>query len=447
MATRQLVSDLRGASRLAIAATTGVTELVEAMHHTIGKVPAPLGRPVRGRPRGITGVVYATVKGVTRLVGGGIDAALALLPPLLRDGGDWNGRDRVLAALNGVLGDYLARTGNPLAIEMRLRSDGQPLELRRDALRASLPDAKRRLVVLVHGLCMSDRQWARDGHEHGRQLAKALDATALHLNYNTGLHVSTNGRQFAALLEQLVRAWPVPVSELVIVGHSMGGLVARSATRIAQDDALTWRAKLRSLVFLGTPHHGAPLERGGHWIDVLIGASPYTAAFNRLGRIRSAGITDLRHGSVLDEDWAGQDRFAHGRDARVPLPLPDGVDCYAIAATAGKRTGPLAERLIGDGLVPLDSALGRHEDPRRALAFPASHTWIAYQTHHLDLLASKSACRRMVGWLGGEPATATAATGAGAGARAQASPRQGQRGRVAASSSSISSKSSSRRAP
>ena len=427
MATRQLVTDLRGASRLAIAATTGVAELVEAMHHTIGRAPAPLGKPVRGRPGGIAGAVYGAVRGVTKLVGGGIDAALALLPPMLREGGDWNGRDQVLAALNGVLGDYLARTANPLAIAMQLRRDGLPLELRRDAMRGAVPDAKGRLVVLLHGLCMSDRQWARNGHEHGRQLAQALDATALYLNYNSGLHVSTNGRQFATLLEQLVREWPVPVSELVIVGHSMGGLVARSATRIAQDDGLAWRARLRSLVFLGTPHHGAPLERGGHWIDVFIGASPYTAAFDRLGRIRSAGITDLRHGSVLDEDWQGQDRFAHGRDGRVPLPLPDDVACYAIAATAGKRSGPLAERLIGDGLVPVDSALGRHEDPRRALAFPAAHTWIAYQTHHLELLGSERACRHMVDWLvGGRPA---------------------QRGRVAASSSSISSKSSSRRAP
>jgi pimeloyl-ACP methyl ester carboxylesterase len=410
MTAQHIKSDLRGASRLAIAATVGVTDLVEAMHRTIASVPAPIGKSGDGHARGIAGLVYGAVRGTTRAVGGGIDAALALLPPLLGEAGNWPRRTQVLAALNGILGDYLAATGNPLATTMQLRRDGEALELERTALSAAFPKASGKLLVLVHGLCMSDLQWNRAGHDHGAVLARSLGCTPVYLNYNSGLHVSTNGRQFAGLLEQLVREWPVPVSEIAIVGHSMGGLVTRSAAHVGQQDGQAWTRRLRNIVFLGTPHHGAPLERGGHWVDAVLGVSPYTAAFNRLGRVRSAGITDLRHGSLLDSDWQGHDRFAHGHDTRTPVPLPKGVACYAIAATAATEpSGPATARgtieralgLVGDGLVPLDSALGRHGDPKRSLDFGLAGSWIAYETRHLGLLDSAGACEQMQRWLSG----------------------------------------------
>lgn len=123
----------------------------------------------------------------------------------------------------------------------------------------------------------------------------------------SGLHIPTNGREFADLLEALITCWPVPVEELAIIGHSMGGLLARSAWHYGNAAGHDWSRHLNKLVFLGTPHHGAPLERGGNWVDIVLGASPYTAPFARLGRIRSAGITDLRHGYLLDEDWEGRE--------------------------------------------------------------------------------------------------------------------------------------------
>ncbi|HSO39740.1 MAG TPA: alpha/beta hydrolase [Labilithrix sp.] len=393
---RNLVDELRGASRLAVEATRGVTDLVEAMHLTIAGGPAVLGRPLAGIAEAITRPVYASIRGVTGVVGAGIDLALAQLAPLVGESDPGPERDALLAALNGVLGDYLAESGNPLAIEMRLRSGGQPLTLEREALAAAFPQATGKVLLLVHGSCMNDRLWTREGHDHGAALARDLGYTPLYLHYNSGLHVSTNGRAFAALLEQLAAAWPVPLTELVVLAHSMGGLVTRSACHVAEAEGLSWRRSLRAIVFLGSPHHGAPLERGGNWIDTLLGVSRYSVPFARLGQIRSAGVTDLRFGNVLDEHWEGRDRFANDGDPRTRLQLPDGVDCYAIAGTTASAPN---STLPGDGLVPLDSALGRHETPELSLEFPASQQWIARGVKHLDLLSSPEVYAKVRGWL------------------------------------------------
>ncbi len=399
--TRNAIDDLRGASRLAIEATTGVTDLVEEMHRTIAAGPALLGRPLDGVTRALLAPVYGSIRTVTKLVGGGIDVTLAGLAPLLGESPPAFEPDAVKAALNGVLGDYLRASANPLAIEMRMRRHGRPLVLETAALRAALPDAGQKPLVLVHGSCMSDRQWSRQGHDHGAALARDLGYTPVYLHYNSGLHISTNGHAFAALLEQLVAAWPVPIDELVLLGHSMGGLVSRSACRDGEILGHSWRRRLRALVCLGSPHHGAPLERGGNWVDVLLGVSRYSAPLARLGKIRSAGVTDMRFGNVRDEDWQGRDRFERAADLRRPLALPEGVECYAIAATTA--AAPRA-RLPGDGLVPVDSALGRDARPEHTLGFPEAHQWIAFGTAHLDLLDRAAVYETIAGWLGRRPA-------------------------------------------
>lgn len=395
------VTDLRGATRIAIDATTGIVDLVEALQRRIAHPPAkPCGRLVAGTMQGITGLVYGTIRGVTRAVGGGIDAALQRLSPLLGEMESSRRREAVLAALNGVLGDYLVETHNPLALTMQLRRDGKPLDPAADALAAESSGERKPLLVLAHGLCLNDLQWQRDGHDHGAALARDLGYIPVYLRYNTGLHVSANGQALAQQLETLVAAWPEPPQALVILAHSMGGLVARSAMHYAAESNHAWPRRLRQMIFLGTPHHGAPLERGGHWIDVLLGGTPYTEPFRRLGRVRSAGITDLRHGSLLDEDWTGRDRFAHGADLRRPVPLPRGVACFAIAAHLRDPAGKTAEHPLGDGLVPIASALGRHADPRLNLNFPPAQQWIAHATNHLELLSSPAVYRQVRQWLG-----------------------------------------------
>ena len=396
-------SDVLGFSRLAFDATTGLVDLVEGMHLNIAHKPGILGTPLQGPTSGITGLVYMSIRALTGLLGSGVDALLSPLVPLLGERHSPPGREAVLAALNGVMGDYLAATGNPLAISMSLRQDGKPLVFERRASARALPRLSKpgnKLLVLAHGLCMNDLQWSRKGHNHGAALARDLGYTPVYLHYNSGLHISTNGRSFADLVEALLEQWPVPLDDFAIIGHSMGGLVARSGYHYATAAGYDWPRRLRQIVFLATPHHGAPLERGGAWVNALTGLSPYTAPFASLGRIRSAGITDLRYGSLLDDDWIGQDRFRPSPDLRRPLPLPDQVHCYAMAAATAKKTRALAS-LLGDGLVPVDSALGRHEDPRRTLAFPESRQWVGYGLSHFDLLNDPTVYQQIKQWLAG----------------------------------------------
>ena len=428
-------ADLRGGIRLATSATLGLTDLIEAVHQRIARVPL-LGKPAAdGRTAGLTGLVYRSVRGATRLVGGSTEALLGLLAPVLlphpatADGavaGADSGaeppaisaeREAVLAATNGVLGDHLAATANPLAINMTFRRDGQALLLERSALAQRLPQATGRVLVLLHGLCMNDLQWRRDGHDHGAMLAQSLGMTPVYLHYNSGRHISQNGAELAGLLQRLVDQWSQPIERLVLMGHSMGGLVARSALQAGAAAGQAWVGRVNDLVCLGSPHHGATLEKAGHWLDMLLGATAYSAPFARLGQLRSAGITDLRHGNVQDADWQGLDRFADGDDHRQHLPLPTHIRCYAAAGCLGQaseadlswaarllRHQPdgnnlVSDRLVGDGLVPVDSALGRHRDAQRCLAFQPDRQWVGQDINHMQLLSHPDVAAQLLRWL------------------------------------------------
>lgn len=390
--------DLRGAGRLAVGAVAGLAGLVEAVHANIARLPGTRP-PLSGRTKGLTALAYATARGVTQVVGDGVDMALALLEPLLTQRSTRPGYEALLAALNGIMGDWLEARSNPLAIKMQLRSNGVTLRLEPKALAAVLPNASGRIVVMVHGLCMGDLQWARHGADFAAALARDLGVTPVHLHYNSGCHISTNGREFSTLMDTLVRAWPVPLESIDIVAHSMGGLVARSALHQAVQGSLEWPHLVGKVVFLGTPHHGAPLERSGQRLNLLLSLSPYTEPFMRLGQVRSAGITDLRFGNLLDSDWKDQNRFAVRADARTPVPLPTGIVAYVIGAVVGPTDQSMQAQVVGDGLVPLKSALGIHPDPRYALPIPEEHRWVALETNHLELQTSPEVYKRIKTWL------------------------------------------------
>lgn len=380
---RRSVSDLRGVMHLAVDATVGVTDLVEKMHHTIQLGHPPLGTSRADRTSGLTGFVYRSIRGTTRLLGQGLDAGMAPVIALLPETTSNATRDALVAAINGVYGDHLVETGNPLATQMSFRYQGKPLDTEQPD---ALADAKGKILLFVHGLCLNDGHWTRDGVNHGEKIARDLGYTPLYLRYNTGLPIAANGRELAALLESLLHDWPHSLSELSIAGHSMGGLVARSACHYGRLAGHDWLQSLRRLVFIGSPHHGAPLERGGNWVDYAMNLSPYAAPFTRFARKRSAGITGLRHGSITD-------------DAQDFVPLPTEVECFAMAATLAKKPSRIHQRLIGDGLVPIDSALGRSQDPARNLKIPENRQWLGFKTGHFEMLGRPEVYAQLHDWL------------------------------------------------
>ncbi|WP_372958545.1 esterase/lipase family protein [Marinobacter sp.] len=388
-------ADLIGTSRLIIDAFDGVTDIVEVMHRNISGLAPVIGPGRPGPTRGVTGLVYRNIRRVSALTGQGLEFTLSRFAPMLANQESTARRDALLAALNGVLGDYLVASANPLAIPMELRYSGRRLMLEHQALLATIPHPSNRLLVMVHGLCMNDRQWLRNGHDHGKALAHDLGYTPLYLRYNSGRSVPENGRDFALLLEALVSQWPVPVEKLVIVGHSMGGLVTRSACLEAQHAGYHWPARLREVIFLGTPHQGATLEQLGSGLECLLGISPYSAPIGRLGNVRSAGIRDLREGNIGQvtgpETQAGT--------STAPETPPRGTRYYAIAATTGSSPAAASTLARGDGLVPLRSALGQHRDPARCLPIPDSRQAVFHGLNHFDLLDSQPVYQCLLGWL------------------------------------------------
>ena len=423
---------LRGSANLVFDAVDGVTHIVEGMYRNISASPLPLGKAPQGRAPGIAGLVHESIRKVNGATRYSSDWILRRVAPALdRTLPAGPHREAAIAALNGVCGDHLAQSGNSLAIDMRLRVLLPP-SAAPDALRDSgnASDAgfldglfeieKRpveiypqpaalqeegfspggRLLVVVHGLSMNDREWTSNQHNHAEALAEDSGYTPVYVLYNSGRNVSINGRQLSDQLGALLQAWPVPVESISFIGFSMGGLLTRSAMHIAEEEGHDWLSRVDKAVYVGTPHHGATLERGGFWLQKSLTWSPYTAPLAALGRIRSAGITDLRHGNVRDEDWQQHDEHEDNVDARRPTPLVDGIQHYAIAATLSKRSGQRKGRLLGDGLVHPSSATGRHRDPDLHLDFGAENTKIFYDLGHLGMLSDQRVMQQLVDWLG-----------------------------------------------
>ncbi|AEP29411.1 lipase family alpha/beta hydrolase [Brumicola nitratireducens] len=384
-------SRTQGVVRLTIDAVLAITDIVESVHKQVSPLSTVKSTSEKEQLSGISGLVYRNIRSVTQKLGYKIDAPLAAISKALASQPDSATTQALLAALNGVLGDYLAASSNPLAIQMRFRKNGQVLD---DVqLREIVNQGNGKLLVIIHGLCMNDLQWCKDGHDHGVELAKETGMAYIHLHYNSGRHISDNGQEFASLLESLI-GLSDKCLEINILAHSMGGLVSRSAFHIAENSGYKWLELLNKVVFLGTPHHGAALEKAGNWIDLILGAHSYTAPFARLGKLRSAGITDLRYGNVQELDWHAVDRFAFTGDRRLPLPLPKNVQCFAVATSAKNSINyPL-----GDGLVRIKSALGEHPDPAFDLHIPENRKWVGTTINHKQLLSSPEVYEVLKNW-------------------------------------------------
>jgi pimeloyl-ACP methyl ester carboxylesterase len=294
------------------------------------------GLPARALHDGISTAVYAGLRRAVPL-GSRAAATVARL-----NGADPEAVSRskrgsqAQAIINGLVGHELALDDDPLAIQLGLWQDGEPVPPTRDALQDFLPDATPSLVVFVHGLFETERSWTLGTDEpYSGLLREQAGWTPLHVRYNTGLPIRENGRRLAWLLDEIAANHPVELERIALVGHSMGGMVVRVAG--AQGGA--WRRHLTHVACLGTPHKGAPLEQVVHGAAELLNRLPETAAFGGILEHRSAGIRDLRKG--ID---AG--------------PLLDDVHHLFVAATlTADPQHPLA-LVVGDLLVLSASASG-----------------------------------------------------------------------------------------
>lgn len=355
--------------RTAAAVADEVAAIVQGLHEAVAArsfgATGALGRPAMFVHDAVSSGVYTTVRRGLRGVAAaaGIGAALAR-----RDRGDVGGGRRgnlAVAILNGFLGDQLAADAPSLEIPMAVRRDRRDVALEREPLRVAFPDAGSRLAVFVHGLCENEESWyVRAQRHHGvparclsDRLGRDHGLTGVHLRYNTGRSIPENGRELDRLLTELVAGWPLEVEQLVLVGHSMGGLVIRSAEHAAAGRS-GWLAPLTHVVCLGTPHRGAPLEKAVHLASRVLERLPETRPFAGFLDRRSAGIRDLRFGILRDEDRARGEHHLLWDDDGDDVPFTDGVTYHVVCATLGPEGGLLG-RALGDLLVRLPSSSGR----------------------------------------------------------------------------------------
>ncbi len=376
---------------LAADAAGGVTRQIHELHTGIaGRVwrrVGPASLPVRFAHDRIAAGAYSAASELTRtIVRAGAHAASRAQSP------DASSIERTpagrlaLGALNGVCGDTLVRRENALALTMTVRRENHAVELTHAGLRRAYPNAKSRLAVFVHGLCETDEAWKLGAGRHvpyGHRMQIELGYTPVYLRYNTGRHISENGRELADLLERLVAQWPVPVHEVTLIGYSMGGLVARSACHYGADSA--WVAKVRHVFTLATPHRGAPMERLANAASAALARLPETRPLANALNIRSSGIKDLRYGYLVDECWTDQDCDAFLTDTAREIPFLPTARHYFICATLTREADAPVGRIIGDLLVLQPSAWA-HEGPGARLRFPIEHYHHLGGANHFDLL-------------------------------------------------------------
>lgn len=393
-------NEVRGAAGVASEAVDIVSRPVQGTHEAIAGTVfgalrrvglGPASKPVQVVHDGITSGVYAAVRGISHAAGRGVGAAAALARP-----GDWRPitgtpTGAVLTgAVNGLVGDHMVALDNDLAVPMTLYTStvadehgelpGDPEALR--AVVADHPERDlRRLVLFVHGLGETEHAWrlygeASAGEGYAERVASATGATPLLVRYNSGLRVADNGTALSLLLTDLWHRWPEQVRRLDLVGHSMGGLVLRHACHHAVQTGQPWVGAVRRMVYLGSPHRGAPLA---HRVDQLA---------SRLSRWSNSRTW----GEFLDRRSAGiRDLVAGVSDTEVPLLAHASHHAVAACVTSSAQS-PLAIAL-GDLLVPVDSAGGSVTDVEPLTS-----------SHHFHLLNDPDVHDHLLRWLTTEDA-------------------------------------------
>jgi len=396
--------EVRATGRLATSTLADAVSHLEHVHRAIATrtftLTSPASLPARVIHDAIATNVYRMIRGVGFVAGMAASELSSFAPYSRTPAGSTPRSNLALAVLNATLGHELAEQGSPLAIRMALRQSRANVAPRSDDLAFAFPEATSKVAVFIHGLGETEESWRLHADRHGTgsestygsRLAEDFGYTSLYLRYNTGLRIAENGRYLSELLDEVVAAWPVHVDELLLVGHSMGGLVVRSACHYGQENDRSWVNQVRHVFYLGSPHLGAGLER---WVshlaslaDKLDESRPLASVLNR----RSAGIKDLHAGTFLDDDWG--DGAIASSDKRRDIPLLPWANHYAVSATVTKSRGNPLGRLVGDLLVQPASARGS-----KRISFTDEHKRHFGGLHHFDLLNHPPVYDAMREWI------------------------------------------------
>ncbi len=384
-------AEIRAAGRLGGRAFAGLVARIEQVHHVIAdRAFGPIGlagAPVRLIHDSVARGAYLAVRGAGAAAGTVSGEAAYLLGAGGQPAGREPGGNLALAVLNAVAGDRLDAGLAPLEIRMAVRADRRDVGLTPPQIAAAFPHGTARLAVFVHGLAETEDSWRRRAGQavpYGHRLQAEFGYTPVYVRYNTGRHISDSGHDLADLLAALAAAWPAPVDEILLAGHSMGGLVIRSACHYGQEAGAPWVGCVRHVFYLGSPHLGAPLARAAGLAGWALGRVPETRPFATLAA-GPASVRDLRHGYLLDDDWSGCDQDGCLHDHRSDAPLLAGANHYVISATVTADPASPFGAVVGDLLVQPASAHGRR-GTRQHIPFPIEMGRGLGGMHHFDLL-------------------------------------------------------------
>ncbi len=374
--SKNYIDDFKGLNQLAKEGILGVVDVVDTVHQSVSSLGGKLNDTQQ--TTGLTGFIYRGVRASARISYNTINFALSRFTPLLPDVLISKRRNHWVSVLNGIIGDHLAASDNPLALDMTLVYEGQEITAQQAAILWSNLNCKP--LLLIHGLCMNAQSWQQKDHNHAEGLATGGQYLPIYLNYNSGLAIADNGQKLAHLMTDL-NILLAEQQKLNVLAFSMGGLIFRSALQVADEEKSLWPQRIDKLVFLGTPHYGAMLEKTGHFMEYLMKISPFSAPFAQLTQSRSQGIKDLRHGRISDKVTTAR--------------IPRHIKSYAIASTVKKDDEAVHKKIVGDGLVTVHSALGRHKQKSRHIGIPKNHQITVPHVSHLGLLSNKEVCKHL----------------------------------------------------
>ncbi|MFZ0625727.1 MAG: alpha/beta fold hydrolase [Acidimicrobiia bacterium] len=373
------LADWRGLGYLVRVTTERLTYPVEGMHRAILQrwlgMAGPRAVPGRRLAGGLTASVYYTV----RLGGRAIEAAISIGAGLASERANlrplWETtRGRYVQSIfNGVWGDRFEEDGSQFRIELGLRdANGGPIPI--SSLGRTFPNPTGRVVILLHGLGETERCWRSPDAPDLIDELETDGFSVLRMRYNSGRAVSETGSDLARFIEEVRLAWPVPIDEIDLIGHSMGGLVARSSVEVARASGYPWVELVRHLVAIGTPHLGSPIEKGVQLVSDGLGLFKETRPLKAFLGQRSAGIRDM--GGINRE-------FDH----------LDAIDRHIVAGVVTTRPNHPLGVLFGDLVVRVGSATaGGHMDPSDRL--------VVGGRKHADLIRDQEVISQIRTWLG-----------------------------------------------